>query len=63
MRNSKTSIAHPTHERLFAVAEALRRGTSIERIIELSSIDKFWLYEIEEIVDREQCHPERTLSS
>jgi len=47
-------IAHPTHERLFAVAEALRRGTSIERIIELSAIDKFWLYEIKEIVEREQ---------
>ncbi|HKU68009.1 MAG TPA: carbamoyl-phosphate synthase large subunit [Candidatus Baltobacteraceae bacterium] len=46
-------IAHPTHERLFAVAEALRRGTSIERIIDLSAIDKFWLYEIKEIVERE----------
>jgi carbamoyl-phosphate synthase large subunit len=46
-------IARPTHERLFAVAEALRRGISIERIIELSAIDKFWLYEILEIVQRE----------
>jgi carbamoyl-phosphate synthase large subunit len=50
-------IANPTHERLFAVAEALRRGTSIERIIELSAIDKFWLYEIAEIVQREGASP------
>jgi carbamoyl-phosphate synthase large subunit len=50
-------IAHPTHERLFAVAETLRRAleeektdAAIARIIELSSIDKFWLYEILEVV-------------
>jgi len=56
-------IAHPTHERLFAVAELLRRGTergdgraAIRRIVELSAIDKFWLYEISEIVQRE-CAP------
>ena len=43
-------IAHPNHERLFAVAEAMRRGTSIERIVELSAIDRFWLYELQELV-------------
>jgi carbamoyl-phosphate synthase large subunit len=50
-------IAHPTHERLFAVAEVLRRAieteqtdAAIARIIELSTIDKFWLYEILAIV-------------
>ncbi|HLI94837.1 MAG TPA: carbamoyl-phosphate synthase large subunit, partial [Candidatus Baltobacteraceae bacterium] len=48
-------IAHPNHERLFAVAEALRRGAPIERIIELSAIDKFWLYEIAEIVQAESA--------
>ncbi len=50
-------IAHPNHERLFAVAEALRRGISIERIAELSAIDKFWLYELAEIVARENGAP------
>ena len=54
-------IARPTHERLFAVAEAMRRGTSIERIVELSAIDKFWLYEIAEIVERETAS--RTLGA
>jgi len=43
-------IAKPNHERLFAVAEALRRGLSIERIIALSSIDRFWLHEIAQLV-------------
>jgi carbamoyl-phosphate synthase large subunit len=48
-------IARPTHERLFAIAEAMRRGTSIQRIIELSAIDKFWLFELAEIVERERA--------
>jgi carbamoyl-phosphate synthase large subunit len=47
-------IARPTHERLFAVAEALARGTSVARIAELSAIDPFWLYEFAEIVERER---------
>ena len=48
------AIARPTHERLFAVAEALRRGISIERIVELSAIDRFWLHELREIVELEE---------
>ncbi len=54
-------IAKPNHERLFAVAEALRRGIAahreteaIARIIELSAIDKFWLYELLELVRMEE---------
>ena len=43
-------IAKPNHERLFAVAEALRRSIPIARIVELSSIDKFWLHELLELV-------------
>jgi carbamoyl-phosphate synthase large subunit len=50
-------IAHPNHERLFAVAEALRRGVTVDRIVELSAIDKFWLHEIKEIVERESVRP------
>ena len=53
-------IAHATHERIFAVAESLRRGIeanaaerALERIVELSAIDRFWLHEIKEIVERE----------
>ena len=47
-------IARPNHERLFAVAEALRRGVNIERIVQLSAIDRFWLYELQELVALEE---------
>ena len=49
------AVTAPTHERLFAIAELLRRGnTSPEELAKLSSIDKFWLYEILEMVEAEQ---------
>src|SRR5690348_2317532 len=48
-------LARPTHERLAAVAELLRRGTTVERIAELSTIDRFWLWEIEELVGIEEA--------
>ena len=52
-------VARPTHERLFAVSELLRRGgndpvPTIERIHELSAIDRFWLYELAELVGVER---------
>src|SRR5579863_4167909 len=43
-------LATPTHERLFAVAELLRRGWDVGRIASLSSIDPFWLWELDELV-------------
>ncbi len=59
-------IVRPTHERLFAVCELLRRAgagdreNAIQRINELSAIDRFWLYELGELVDLEErirAHP------
>jgi carbamoyl-phosphate synthase large subunit len=54
-------VARPTHERLFAVAELLRRvprgearDAAIQRIHAQSAIDRFWLYEIAEIVAAEE---------
>ncbi|MGA7200525.1 MAG: carbamoyl-phosphate synthase large subunit [Candidatus Cybelea sp.] len=52
-------VARPTHERLFAVCELLRRGgddpaATIDRIHELSAIDRFWLYELAELVGIER---------
>ncbi|PZR57328.1 MAG: carbamoyl-phosphate synthase large subunit [Candidatus Meridianibacter frigidus] len=47
-------IAQPNHDRLFAVAEALRRGIAIARVCELSAIDPFWLHEILELVELEE---------
>jgi carbamoyl-phosphate synthase large subunit len=44
----------PTHERLFVVAEALRRGRAVESIAELTDIDAFWLWELKELVATEE---------
>jgi carbamoyl-phosphate synthase large subunit len=41
-------------ERLFYIAEALRRGVSIERIHEWSAIDLFFLYKMEGIIKFER---------
>ncbi|MBV9270164.1 MAG: carbamoyl-phosphate synthase large subunit [Candidatus Eremiobacteraeota bacterium] len=57
-------IANPTHERLFAVAERLRRSNTaetIEAIHALSDVDRFWLYEFSELVRiEEQLRANRT---
>ncbi|MBV8461322.1 MAG: carbamoyl-phosphate synthase large subunit [Candidatus Eremiobacteraeota bacterium] len=42
-----------THERLFVVAECLRRGRTPEQVAALSSIDPFWLWELQELVNVE----------
>lgn len=44
----------PTPKRLFAIAEGLRRGVSIDTIYTLTGVDRWFLYRIEEIVKSEQ---------
>ena len=44
----------PTHERLFVIAECLRRGRDPDSIATLSAVDTFWLWEIKELVEMEQ---------
>ncbi|UFJ41967.1 carbamoyl-phosphate synthase large subunit [Brevibacillus humidisoli] len=44
----------PDDERLFLVAEALRRGRTIEQLHELTRIDLFFLHKLEKIVHLEQ---------
>jgi carbamoyl-phosphate synthase large subunit len=59
-------VARPTHERLLAVAELLRRAgpagrdACIERIHAMSAIDRFWLHQFADIVETEIRHPERS---
>ncbi|MGH7714924.1 MAG: carbamoyl-phosphate synthase large subunit, partial [Vulcanimicrobiaceae bacterium] len=47
-------LAQPTHERLGAIAELMRRDVSVERIAEVSTVDPFWLWEIQELVSLEE---------
>src|SRR5207249_4545011 len=44
-------IRDPTPERIFVVAEAIKRGLSIDCIYDLSHIDKWFLYKIRNIVE------------
>ncbi|RMH05958.1 MAG: carbamoyl-phosphate synthase (glutamine-hydrolyzing) large subunit [Nitrospirae bacterium] len=46
-----TELSQPTPERIFAIAQALEEGFSIDRIHQLSHIDKWFLYKIQHIVD------------
>ena len=44
-------IEEPTTHRIFAVAEALRRGISVQKIHSLSSIDPWFLHKMKNIID------------
>jgi carbamoyl-phosphate synthase large subunit len=50
----KGVLANPTDERLFKVAKAIKMGIPIEKIYQLSGIDPFFLYKIENIVRIEE---------
>ncbi len=47
-------LCEPTHERVFAIPEALRRGYTTEDIHRLSHIDCWFLQKIENIVETEK---------
>ena len=46
-------LREPTDQRLFAIAEAFRRGMMVEEVAELSRIDPWFLHKIKNIVDLE----------
>jgi len=46
-------LRHATDERLFAVAEAFRRGYMVEEVHDLSRIDRWFLEKIKNIIDLE----------
>lgn len=47
-------LSQPTERRIFAVAQALRRGYSLDAIYELTGIDPWFLGKMRNIVDMEQ---------
>ncbi len=51
--NLEEEIANPTDRRVFAIARALKDGTSIDKIYSISHIDKWFLYKIKNIVEME----------
>lgn len=50
----KQKIVKATDERIFAVAEAMRRGVGIDEIHDLTKIDTFFLGKIRNIIDMEK---------
>jgi carbamoyl-phosphate synthase large subunit len=44
-------LAEPTDMRIFVIAEALEKGISVDRIYELTKIDKWFLYKLKNIID------------
>ncbi len=52
--NLENALANPTDKRFFKVVEALLKGFSIQEIHQLSGIDPFFLYKIENVVNLEK---------
>ncbi|MFW9867509.1 MAG: carbamoyl-phosphate synthase (glutamine-hydrolyzing) large subunit [Candidatus Thorarchaeota archaeon] len=50
----KYAIRNPTDLRVFRIAEALKKGISIEEIYRLSRVDKWFLYKLKNIIDIER---------
>ena len=47
-------LINPTHKRIFAIAQAISKGMSIEHICEFTDIDKWFLDKIKNIIDLEK---------
>jgi len=62
-KNLEKELRHPTDERLFGIAEALKKGTSIDRIHDLTKIDRWFLSKIKNIVAVEDKLRKHTLAS
>ncbi|MEK6680005.1 MAG: carbamoyl-phosphate synthase large subunit [Nitrospirota bacterium] len=50
----KEKLLTPNWERVWYIADAIRRAVSIDEIYSLSKIDKWFLYQIKEIVEMEE---------
>jgi len=52
--NVEKELTHPTDLRVFAIAQALEEGMSVERISELTKIDAWFISRMKNIVDYKQ---------
>ena len=50
-KDIEKELAEPTDMRIFVIAEALEKGISVERIHDLTKIDKWFLYKLKNIID------------
>ncbi|MCQ4726128.1 carbamoyl-phosphate synthase large subunit [Anaerotignum faecicola] len=54
MDELKKRVVVPDDERLFDLAEMLRRGYMVEKVCEITGMDKFFVHKIKKIVDMEE---------
>ena len=54
MAQLKKRVVVPDDERLFDLAELLRRGYRVEKVCEITGMDKFFVHKIKKIVDMEE---------
>ena len=56
-RDIEHELAEPTDMRIFVIAEALEKGIPVDRIYELTKIDKWFLYKLKNIISlkKELC--------
>lgn len=52
--NLEDALINPTDERIFAIAEALKSGMSVDRVHELTKIDRWFLFKIQKILNIEK---------
>ncbi len=52
--NLDKELSEPTDKRIFAIAEALKQGYSVDKIHDLTKITKWFLYKMKNIVDTEE---------
>jgi len=50
-KDIEKELAEPTDMRIFVIAEALEKGISVDRIYDLTKIDRWFLYKLKNIVD------------
>ena len=58
----KAKITSPDDERIFALAEILRRGYRIDKISEITGMDKFFINKFKWIIDEEEKLKESTIN-
>jgi len=56
-------LANPSDERIFAIVQALKEGFDIERIHQLTRIDKWFLHKIENVVRTEKQLSQYTIDT
>ncbi|MDH7517607.1 MAG: carbamoyl-phosphate synthase (glutamine-hydrolyzing) large subunit [Candidatus Thermoplasmatota archaeon] len=47
-------LSQPTDKRMFAIVEAIKQGYTIDKIYELSKVDRWFLYKIKNIIELEE---------